>query len=299
MKVGILGFGSMGRSHARVIQRIRGFELVGFYDPGYEAEDDSKILRKSSVKDLVSENPDYLVIASPTQTHFSAIIQLIESKIPLLVEKPICCKDFESTQLKELSTRLEFPVAVGHVERFNPAMIAAREIVQSGVIGSLVSIDTFRKGPNPNRELGVGVLLDLMSHDVDTTMWLTGQKYRDKSSRTYSASGANFESFAVMQGVMKEGTIVRHQVDWLSPFKVRQSRIMGTKGVLTVDTVQNTLELVREYKSGPKVEIIGPSPGSLEPLELEHLHFKRLIMGEASHIATLEEALQVVQILLN
>lgn len=297
MKVGIVGFGSMGKNHARVIQRLRDCEFVGFYDPSFVSEESTIELQKNSLKELLNSSPDYLVVASSTPSHFELINELLEAKIPLLVEKPICGNSTESKELTRMLPELDFPIAVGHVERFNPAIAFSREIIKSGLIGEIISVDTLRKGPNPSRYLGVGVMLDLMSHDIDTTMWLTGQKYGEKSATIFQSKTSSFEDLAQFQGKMKNGTLIRHQVDWLSPIKIRQSRILGSKGMITIDTISNSLQIALQSKEGTKIEVIDPSPSSVEPLEMEHLHFQQMMNGLQSDIATIHEALEVVDLI--
>jgi UDP-N-acetylglucosamine 3-dehydrogenase len=297
VKVGIVGFGSMGRNHARVIQRLRDFDFVGFYDPSFVSEESTIELQKNSINELLSTSPDYLVVASSTPSHFELINELLEAKIPLLVEKPICGKRTESKELARMLPDLDFPIAVGHVERFNPAVAFSREIIMSGLIGEIISVDTLRKGPNPSRYLGVGVMLDLMSHDIDTTMWLTGQKYGEKAVTVFQSKNSSFEDLAQVQGKMKNGTLIRHQVDWLSPIKIRQSRFLGSKGMITIDTISNSLQIALQSKEGTKIEVIDPSPSSVEPLEMEHLHFQQMINGLQSDIATIYEALEVVDLI--
>ena len=299
MKVGIIGFGSMGRNHARVIQRMRDCEIVGFYDPGFVSGEDYIELQKNSLNELLSFSPHYLVVASPTPSHFEILTQLLHTKIPLLVEKPICGKSVESKELSRMLPEIDFPVGVGHVERFNPAVASSREIIKSGLIGEIISVDTLRKGPNPNRYLGVGVMLDLMSHDIDTTMWLTGQKYSEKSAMVFQLENSHFEDFAHFQGKTEGGTLIRHQVDWISPIKIRQSRILGSKGMMTIDTISNSLQIALQSKVGPKIEVIDPSPSSVEPLEMEHLHFQQMISGVRSNVATIHEGLSVVDVILS
>ena len=245
----------------------------------------------------MNSSPDYLEVASPTPSHFELITELLETKIPLLVEKPICNKSAESKKLARMLPELDFPIAVGHVERFNPAIASAREIIKSGLIGEIISVDTLRKGPNPSRYLGVGVMLDLMSHDIDTTMWLTGQKYGEKSATVFQSKNSNFEDLAHFQGKTKNGTLIRHQVDWLSPIKIRQSRILGSKGMITIDTNSNSLQIALQSKEGTKIEVIDPSPSAVEALEMEHLHFQQMINGLQSDIATIHEALEVVDLI--
>jgi UDP-N-acetylglucosamine 3-dehydrogenase len=297
VKVGIIGFGSMGRNHARVVQRMRDCELVGFYDPEFVPGEDYIELQKNSLNELLSYSLDYLVVASPTPSHFELVTQLLHTKIPLLVEKPICGKSVESKELSSMIPEIDFPIGVGHVERFNPAVASSREIIKSGLIGEIISVDTFRKGPNPNRNLGVGVMLDLMSHDIDTTMWLTGQKYSEKSAIFFQSEKSYFEDLAHFQGKTESGTLIRHQVDWISPIKIRQSRILGSKGMMTIDTISNSLHLSLQSKDGPKIEVINPSPSSIEPLEMEHLHFQQMITGVPSNIATIHESLEVVDVI--
>jgi UDP-N-acetylglucosamine 3-dehydrogenase len=297
VKVGIVGFGSMGHNHARVIQRIRTSEFIGFYDPEIKQDNSLSRYQKTSIEELIKSTPDYLVLSTPTPTHHRLILELLEFDIPLLVEKPICSSPRQSESLRQLSEVRELAIGVGHIERFNPAVREAKKIIDSGMLGKLISVDTFRKGPRPNRDLGVGVILDLMSHDIDTTMWISGQKYGKNEYRSISSKNLKTEDFAVFQGQTREGVIVRHQVDWLSPIKIRQSVFLGTTGMITVDTIGNKVKFSFSTNEGSTTKVLNSNPSSIEPLELEHLEFQEFISQKPSSIASLKDALDVVDVI--
>ena len=120
--------------------------------------------------------------------------------------------------------------AVGHIERYNPALQSARRRLEQGDLGAVYQIITRRQGPFPGRIADVGVVKDLATHDIDLTAWVVQQPYTSVSARTAYRSGREHEDLVAVVGALRDGTITNHLVNWLSPLKERVTIITGERG---------------------------------------------------------------------
>jgi predicted dehydrogenase len=136
-----------------------------------------------------------------------------------------------------------------------------------------------------------------MSHDIDTTLWLTGANYTETSNFMLDRGGNNLEDYAVVQSLLSSGAIVRHQVDWLSPTKIRETRILCANGMIIADTINNTVKTIQRIDGKSFETLFHADPGALEPLELQHLEFQKLLEKKYSAIATLDDGIKVIEII--
>lgn len=172
LKVGVIGAGFMGENHIRLISTIYGVKLVGIYDPDIERANDiaQKYRTKAflSIDDLLSE-VEAVVLVSPTSTHFELAKKILTAGKPLLVEKPLAATSAEALELIELAKQNNLPLAVGHIERFNPAYIELAKLIRKE---KLLGIDIKRLSPFPERITDVDVIQDVMIHDLDLLLAL-------------------------------------------------------------------------------------------------------------------------------
>ena len=137
--------------------------------------------------------------------------------------------------------------AVGHIERYNPALQQARARIANGDLGEIYQITTRRQGPFPGRIADVGVILDLATHDIDLTAWVAQQPFTSVAARTAHRSGRPHEDLVAITGQLADGTVTNHLVNWLSPMKERVTVITGEKGALVADTLTADLTF---YENG-------------------------------------------------
>jgi predicted dehydrogenase len=303
LRAGLIGYGSMGRNHARVLRSLENVELIGIADSNIEAEDE-KIFR--SVEELIKLKPDYCVVATPTLMHEEVAIKLAEAGIHALIEKPLAPSGASAKRIAEVFTLNGVIGAVGHIERYNPALQEARKRITHGQIGNLLQIATRRQGPFPGRISDVGVIKDLATHDIDLTSWISGSPFSTVSAQIAYRSGRPHEDMLCAIGELKDGTITSHVVNWLSPFKERITVLTGEKGTLVADTLMadltfyangtfNTewseLARFRGVSEGDSVRYAFAKP---EPLRSEHEQFRNAVSGRDAEIVTLEQGLQTV-----
>src|SRR5688500_7891682 len=165
MRGAVLGLGMIGRHHARILQSAGGGAFAGAVDPGgdrFGALHDASSLFGSIDELLERAKPDFAVVAVPTEEHLAAVELLAAAGVHVLVEKPLAATADEARDIIAAVERSGVRGAVGHVERFNPALLAAR--ARKGELGELISIATERRGPFPSRIKDVGVRKDLATH---------------------------------------------------------------------------------------------------------------------------------------
>ncbi|MGV8970512.1 MAG: Gfo/Idh/MocA family protein [Microbacteriaceae bacterium] len=309
LRAGVLGLGVMGRNHARVLNELEGVEFVGVFDPAPNVPD--LVHDKPVVRDLdafLALGLDYAVVAAPTIYHLDMGTRLADAGIHAIIEKPVASTAEDAAALRDLFAAKGLIGGVGHIERYNPALQAARQRIQDGLLGEVYQIATRRQGPFPGRIADVGVIKDLASHDIDLTAWVAQQEFVSVNARTAHRSGRDHEDMVVAVGTLSGGTITSHVVNWLTPFKERVTIITGEKGVLVADTLAADLTYYEngriqvEWDPG---EFRGVSEGDVtrfaldrkEPLRVEHEAFRDSVLaGEARGIVTLAEGTRVVEI---
>ena len=226
--MGLIGLGSMGRHHARVIRATEGMELVAVADPGgdqFGAAGELELL--PDVAALIDAGLDAAVVAVPTAYHEPIALALAEAGVPTMVEKPIAHSVEAGRRVADAFASRGLVGAVGYVERCNPALRALRERLDAGELGQVYQVLTRRQGPFPARISDVGVVKDLATHDIDLTAWVAGSPYRSVSAQVAHRSGRVNEDMVVASGVLANGIIVSHVVNWLTPFKERVTIVNG------------------------------------------------------------------------
>jgi len=309
LRAGLLGLGVMGRNHARVLASLEGVDFVGVFDPAPNTPDhvfDAPVIH--DLDELIDLGIDYAVVAAPTIYHLEMGKKLADAGIHALMEKPVASTAEEAIALRDLYEGKGLVGGVGHIERYNPALQAARKRIEDGQLGEIYQIATRRQGPFPGRIADVGVIKDLATHDIDLTAWVAQQEFVSVNARTAHRSGRAHEDMVTAVGTLSSGTITSHVVNWLTPFKERTTTITGEKGVLVADTLTGDLTFYENGRievSWDPGEFRGVSEGDVtryaldrkEPLLAEHEAFRDSVLaGEAKGIVTFAEGTRVVEI---
>lgn len=309
LRVGLVGLGMMGRHHARVIREVDGLELVGVADAQGDPHGVAGGLNVcESVAALIEQGIDSAVVAVPTAYHEAVALELAEAGIHTLIEKPIASSREEGTRIVEAFEARGLVGAVGHIERFNPALQSLRERIEAGDLGQVYQITTRRQGPFPARIADVGVVKDLATHDIDLTAWLAQSAYSSVHARTTTRSGRPHEDMVAISAELANGVITSHLVNWLSPMKERITVVTGARGAFVADTVSADLSF---YENGTvdtqwdsMAAFRGVSEGPVtrfalvkkEPLRAEHEAFRDAVLGRPSGVVTLREGLATLQV---
>ncbi len=194
-------------------------------------------------KNLLSCDLDAVSVAVPTTLHKTVAMDVINEGVHILVEKPIASTVEDAEEMLSAAEAAGVRLMVGHIERYNPAVARLKEIIDSGMLGRIVSMSARRVGPHNPRIRDVGIIMDLGVHDIDTISYL----YDAKAESVYAIAGngspgshENHAAILMQFGMGRAGMI---DVNWLTPHKVRQLTVVGTEGVAYLDYISQTVEL--------------------------------------------------------
>lgn len=275
IRVGVIGVGHLGMHHARVYTEILGVQLVGVMDTCEErAHSIAETLGVPAYTDLKTfldeKRPDAVSIVVPTNKHFEVAKVIMERGIHVLVEKPVTQTVGEAEELLALAVEKNLILQVGHIERFNSAVQHVREFM-----GEPYFIQTRRMGPFSPRIGDVGVVLDLMIHDVDIIMSMINSE-----PVSISAMGrcvrSDHEDIASAQLEFANGAIAQILVSRVSEKRERVMEIMEAERYVTVDFGAQDISVQRSVRQsgGNLIEIVEhPVFPKMEPLKLELQHF--------------------------
>jgi predicted dehydrogenase len=309
LRAGLLGVGMMGRHHARVLREVPDVDLVAIADPGGDPHGVAGALSVlPDIEALIGEGIDLAVVAVPTQFHEDAAMKLAAAGVHTLVEKPIAHSLDAGERMVAAFRDAGLVGAVGHVERFNPALLELRRRISEGELGAVYQIATRRQGPFPGRIADVGVGKDLASHDVDLTAWVAGSEYATIFGQTALKSGRPHEDMILASGRLASGVIVNHIVNWLSPMKERLTIATGEKGTFVADTSTGDLtfyangtfplewESVTPFRGVSEGDVTRFAIPKREPLRVEHENFRDAILGAPNDIVTMEQGLRTLRV---
>lgn len=309
LRAGLIGLGMMGRNHGRVLDGLPGVDLVGVAD----AEGDPHGVAKGrpvlpSVRELIALGLDYCMVAVPTAAHEQVALELADAGVHALIEKPLAQNIESAERIATAFADKGLIGAVGHIERYNPALQEALARLQNDELGQVFQVITRRQGPFPARIADVGVVMDLATHDIDLTSWVTRQPYASVCARTAHRSGRRFEDLVAVTGSLADGTVANHLVNWLSPFKERVTIITGEKGAFIADTltadltfhangsVETTWSDMARFRGVSEGDMIRYAIAKVEPLQLEHTAFRDTVLGKRHDIVTLDQGLNTVRV---
>jgi UDP-N-acetylglucosamine 3-dehydrogenase len=309
LRAGVVGLGTMGRHHVRVLGDLPGVQLVGATDPEPRARKAVRTIPVTAdLEELLSLGIDMCVIATPTLTHTDIGLRLADAGVHTLIEKPLASDPENGRLLAKAFDERGLVGCVGHIERYNPALSALRARLAQGELGSVFQITTRRQGPFPQRIRDVGVVMDLATHDIDLTQWVTGCRYRKVAAFTSRPSGRLHEDLVVISGVLSDGTVTSHLVNWLSSMKERVVTVTGERGCLQASTLVNELWFHRNgsvtIDSPVEPRFHGASEGDSiryavakrEALIVELETFRDAVLQESSDIVTLDQGVDTLEV---
>jgi len=241
MKVAVVGCGHLGAIHARLLAARADAELVAVVDPLPESRDRIAAAHGcravAEPRDLVG-HVDAAVVAAPTGLHTGVAVPLLEAGIDLLVEKPIAAGVEDARAIVIAARRCGRTVAVGHVERFNPAWQTA-----AARAGAAIFIEATRTAPFTFRSLDVGVIHDLMIHDIDLVLSLDPGRLERVEAQGIVATGG-FEDVARARLVFASGLVADLTASRISPTARRTVSIWSAEALLHCDLTAKTVEVV-------------------------------------------------------
>jgi len=249
LKVGVLGAGHLGKIHLRLLQQSEKYELVGFYDENQEyAEKISKEFGYQNFNTIAKliHAVDVIDIVTPTLSHYKCARAAIKSGKHVFIEKPISNTIEEAEEIIALANEYNVKGQVGHVERFNPAFSATKNMIENPMF-----IETHRLAEFNPRGTDVPVVLDLMIHDIDVILSVVNSKVKN-----ISASGVSVISdtpdIANARIEFENGCVANLTASRISMKNMRKTRFFQKDAYISVDFLEKKCEVVK-MKDAPEV----------------------------------------------
>jgi predicted dehydrogenase len=279
LRLAVIGVGHLGRIHARLAREFPGWQLCGVVDPQPQArqavQDELGVPAYPDLSAL-SDPIDAAIVATPSATHYAVASQLLQRGAHLLVEKPLTLNVADAQQLIRQAEQAKRVLHVGHVERFNPALVAVRTHLPRPTL-----ILAQRVGAYTGRSLDVGVVLDLMIHDLDIVLTLMGDDRIVGVQVTGAAVVGPNEDWAQVQLAFASGGVAHlfaSRVGWRPR---RSMEIFSPQVLAEIDFASRKTWLARPDRpplrlgaeESPASLATPPAPGSFadEVLHLEEL----------------------------
>ncbi|MFC4269428.1 Gfo/Idh/MocA family protein [Polaribacter marinivivus] len=248
LKVGVLGAGHLGKIHLKLLQQSSKYQLVGFYDP---SEENAKKVSKefgytsyNSIDELI-DAVDVVDIVTPTLSHFECAKNAIVKGRHIFIEKPIAKTILEAEAIKTLASQYHVKGQVGHVERFNPAFTAVKDMIDNPMF-----IETHRLAEFNPRGTDVPVVLDLMIHDIDIILSVVKSKVKN-----IHASGISVISetpdIANARIEFENGCVANLTSSRISMKNMRKTRFFQKDAYISVDLLEKKAEVVK-MKDAPE-----------------------------------------------
>ena len=270
LKIGVLGAGHLGKIHINCIKQLSVYEFVGFYDQDIntakKVAEDLQVKCFSSIDELI-DLVDVVDIVTPTVSHFECASLALKKGKHVFIEKPIVATVDEANRLIKLAEEAGVKVQVGHVERFNPAYIAARPYIDAPVFIEAHRLALF----NP-RGTDVPVVLDLMVHDIDIILDVIKSPIKNVSvsgvsivSPTPDITNARIE--------FENGSVANLTASRISLKNMRRHRIFQKDAYITVDFLDKKTDIVRindiEGEASPLAMTIDLADGTSKQITIE------------------------------
>lgn len=313
IRVAVIGVGSMGRNHVRVYSEMENVDLIAVADVDREAAD--RVARRYRIRAYTDhqemlriEEPEAVSIVVPSRLHRDVALDCINAGCHILVEKPIASSSEEAWEIINAAERQHRTLAVGHVERFNPAVIEVKRRIDRGELGRIFQIHARRLGPFPARIRDVGVVVDLATHDIDVITYLTGSEIVRLHAETEHRIHTAHEDLLLGLLRFRNGVVGVLDINWLTPTKIRELSITGERGMFLVNYLTQDLYFFQndyaELNWDGLSSLAGVSEGNMirlrvdkeEPLRSELRHFLACVRGQSTPMVSGEDGLRALAI---
>jgi predicted dehydrogenase len=305
VRIGVVGVGAWGANHARVLAEAPEAILVGCHDaaPARVAEAASRWgCRAFPDLDGLLDEAEAVTIAVPTTAHLAVALHALRRGVHVLVEKPIASSPDEAAEMERAARAAGLVLAVGHLERFNPAVEA---LLASGCSPRFVEIH--RLSPFDVRGLDVSVVLDLMIHDLDILLRLVGAPVDRVEATGVAVLSSNID-IANARIRFSNGCVANLTASRISILKTRKIRVFEENRYTSLDYSGQSATVYRRAGDLPPPEELSPASFARlierselpvekgEPLRNEILHFLRAVRGEPARIVTAAEAGEALRV---
>jgi len=295
LRVGVVGVGSMGKEHVRILKKLKNCLLVGIVDKDLRSIDlvaerfSTTAFKK--LDDLFAKNIDAISICTPTSSHFQIARQALEKNVHTLIEKPITKTVYQAEKLIDLAEKKKLKLMVGYVERFNPIVAAIKVRIKGE---SVISVNFTRVGPIPPRVKNIGITLDLATHDIDLLRYLLETNF--KKIESVSSTQNNQEDAAILSFKLGNGTIASIVTNWYTPYKVRKIEVATKNKFIIGDFITQEVYEYSNYKLDGSYLTKKIPIKKIEPLEEELKSFIESIELNTTPQVTGEDGLEALKV---
>ena len=320
LKAAVVGVGAMGMHHARVYNELEGVTLVAVADADpKKAEVIGRRFKVPTYNDylqlLDEQGPDLVTVAVPTSLHHQVTLEAIRRGIHVLVEKPIASTVAEAEEMIAHARAGGVQLAVGHIERFNPAVIELKKRLDEDELGQVFMIQARRMGPFPERIQDMGVVIDLAAHDIDVMYYLLDAPVERVYAETLRRVHPALEDLLAGLVRFAGGALGVLDINRLTPTKIRELAVTGERGMFLVNYLTQDLffyentryERVSAAGDWENLGILkGVAEGNMtrltiarkEPLRAELEAFVQAVQGNPAASVSGEDGLKVLQLAL-
>lgn len=284
VRAGVVGCGNLGSKHAEIYSRMPRVDLVGVYDIHPEkTEEAASAYNTRPFKKLESfaGQVDAASICTPAETHFAVAKDLLEAGIHVLVEKPITTRLEDADELLRIAREKKLILQTGHVERFNAAVRVIKDIVKSPRF-----IECDRIGPYDARVQDIGVVLDLMIHDIDIVLHLVRSEVESIETIALNILSPT-EDFANCRIRFENGTVCSLTASRIARDRLRKIRIFQENAYISLDYVNQEAVILTTEDSSTEYRTIDIKKS--QPLEDELSYFIDCVQTEGQPLVSGEE----------
>ena len=295
LKIGVVGVGFWGRNHLRVLKEL-GVEVKAICD--IDRGRAMNLAKDFGVKNFYTDLDEMLkkeelravTICTPSTTHAKCAIKALESGLAVFVEKPLASTVDECLEIIDAMKSNNKIVMTGFIERFNPAVRKAVELLDAGEIGDIIMSHGRRIGRWPERIGDVGVVKDTAIHDIDLVRFI----FKQDPAQVYARGGRQKHKLDDhVQAILtleEESRVAFIEANWLTPRKKREMYITGSNGVLSIKFLMQEISLEKADV------VVEPIIKQNEPLKLELQHFLNCLTENKKPLVDAVDGLKAVAI---
>ena len=293
-RTGVIGVGSMGVNHVRILKEISNLSYISDINEslGMKVSNDYGVKFVKDYKDML-DKIDAVFIVVPTKYHMIVAKDVIDMQIPALIEKPLAANFNDAKFISDGFKNNKIKLCVGHIERYNPTVRKAKELLEKNIWGDILSIASRRFSPYPSRIQDVGVLFDLAIHDVDLVSYLSNSFINQIHAFTGNSRNTKYEDYADLNFKLRSGVFASCQTNWLTCHRIRELSLTTRENYVNLDLLKQQITVFSEHKENPEIIKVPYE----EPLRNEIQDFLASIKGDFDPISSSVNGLEAVKII--
>ncbi len=289
IKIAVVGAGNMGRHHINTLLQLDGVQLVGVVDPSPRSLVPESIPVWPSLSALFSQIiPDAVCITAPTSLHHELGVQALEQGLDVFIEKPIASTLEQATHLIQLASQRQRILQVGHIERFNQAVLTLLQTYHANEWGEALLIQTHRMSPRPPQITDASVMIDLAVHDIEVVRAIMQTDPISRHTMTQASQDGHVDSGII--SLQFPHALCTITVSWNSPIRARRLQMITTQGLVELDYQTQQLQFTPHVGTPHLL-----SKDIIPPLTAQLTHFMECIRDRKTPYVDGVAGLQALQ----